>query len=50
MAQFKPPLKEHSRFIKFFRNKNQVHDPNNEKPASVIENLNRDAEMMHSPY
>ncbi|CDW87734.1 UNKNOWN [Stylonychia lemnae] len=35
IQMFKPPVKESSKFIKFFRNQNPCHDVNNEKPSST---------------
>ena len=42
-------MKESSKFIKFFRNQNPCHDIDNEKPSSVISNLNREG-LSDSPY
>eukprot|EP00347_Sterkiella_histriomuscorum_P013683 403363767 len=49
LALYRPPVKEESKFIKFFRNQNPCHDTNNEKPSSVVSNLNRTG-LMKNPW
>jgi len=42
MATYKLPIKFESKLISLYRNKNPTHDSNNEKPDSIISNLNRE--------
>lgn len=45
MKRYRVPMKNESKFMSLYRNRNPCHDQDNEKASSVIANLNPPTKM-----